>query len=151
MTEASKHAQEVFQTARERIAQARATLGRQPRRLQAGYRDMADHHPFVLGALAFVAGAAVAASLRRTQIEDRIMGEYRDAALEEAERRARAELQRGAAAAKAVLSPSEDESSDDQTETDVDASERDTDRDSASSSSPDASAAQRKPGSLPLN
>lgn len=115
MTEASKHAQEVFQTARERIAQARATLGQQPKRLQAGYRDMADHHPFVLGALAFVAGAAVAASLRRTQIEDRVMGEYRDAALEEAERLARSELQRGAAAAKAALAPADDdESSDDQ-------------------------------------
>ncbi len=146
MTEASKHAQEVFQTARERIAQARETLAQQPKRLQAGYRDMADHHPFVLGALAFVAGAAVAASLRRTQIEDKIMGEYRDAALEEAERRARSELQRGAAAAKAALIPSgKEESSDDQMEMEADTSgrERDRDRDSPSSSSPDTSAAQR--------
>jgi hypothetical protein len=137
MTEASKHAQEVFQTARERIAQARETLGQQPKRLQAGYHDLADNHPFVLGALAFVAGAAVAASLRRTQIEDRIMGEYRDAALEEAERRARSELHRGAAAAKAALTPSgEGESPDEQLEMEKDSSgrDRDMDRDAASSS-----------------
>lgn len=143
MTEASKHAQEVFQTARERIAQARATLGQQPKRLQAGYRDMADNHPFVLGALAFVAGAAVAASLRRTQIEDRVMGEYRDAALEEAERLACAELQRGAAAAKAALAPSgDDESSDDQMAMEGDTS--DGTRDSMASSSGDTSPGQRE-------
>jgi hypothetical protein len=73
------------------------------------------------------------------------MGEYRDAALEEAERRARSELQRGAAAAKAALTPSgEDESSDTQPdqETDSSGNGRDMNRESASSS--DTAAPQRE-------
>ncbi len=145
MTEASNHAQEVFQTARERIAQARETLSRQPKRLQAGYQDLADNHPFILGAFAFVAGAAVAASLRRTQLEDKIMGEYRDEVLDEAGRRALAELNHGLAAAKTVLTSSgDDESSDDQTEMEIDSSGNEHDTEGDSTSSRDTSAAQRE-------
>jgi hypothetical protein len=145
MTDASKHAQEVFQTARERIAQARETLGQQPRRIKAGYQDVTENHPFVLGALAFVAGAAIAASLRRTQIENEVLGEYRDGALDEAGRRARAELQRGVATAKSALNSSEDENSpDDQMEMEIEGSDQDTGQKSESATSGDTSSPQRE-------
>lgn len=145
MTEASRHAQEVFRTARERVAQARQTLGQQPRRIQAGYQDMTENHPFVIGALAFVAGAALAASLRRTQVENQVLGEYRDGALEEAERRARSQLQRGVETAKSALNSSgqegsSDGQSDDQMEMKIEGADEDADRNSDSpSSSRDAS------------
>lgn len=103
MSEANQHAQEVFQRARERVAHARYTLAQQPQRIQAGARDLADHHPFMLGAIAFVAGAVIAASLKRTHIEDEWMGEYRDRALAEAEHLARSELQHGAESAREAL------------------------------------------------
>jgi ElaB/YqjD/DUF883 family membrane-anchored ribosome-binding protein len=145
MTDASRRAQEVFQTARERVAQARESLAQQPKRLQSGYQDLTENHPLVLGAIAFVAGAAVAATLRRTQIENEMMGEYRDEAFEEAERRARSGLNRGVETAKSALTRSgEDESPDNQMEMEVDGSSRDRDMThrSESSSSPDTPASQ---------
>jgi hypothetical protein len=103
MSDANRHAQEVFQRARERVAHARRTLAQQPRRMQAGAHQMAEQHPFMLGAIAFVAGAAIAASLKRTRLEDDMMGDYRDQALSEAESRARAELDQGIASARTAL------------------------------------------------
>jgi len=103
LSEADQHAREVFQRARERVARARRIVAQQPKRVKAGAQDMAEHHPLMLGAIAFVAGAAIAASMKRSRIEDQMMGDYRDQALAEAETRVRTELDRGVTTARSAL------------------------------------------------
>jgi hypothetical protein len=74
-----------------------------------------DRQPLAAGALAFAAGAAIAAALPRTQMEDDYFGERSDQFLEDAERlfeEERAKLGRVAKAtadeAKAVMSEKAD-------------------------------------------
>jgi ElaB/YqjD/DUF883 family membrane-anchored ribosome-binding protein len=99
----SEHAQEVFRRAREQVAHARRIIAQQPKRVTATAQDMVEHHPFVLGALAFAAGAAVAASLKRTRIEDDMMGSHRDQVLGEAQDRVRSHLEEGVASVRSAL------------------------------------------------
>lgn len=108
MSEADEYARGVFQRARERVASARRTIAQQPKRVQANAQEMAEHHPFLLGAVAFVAGAAIAASLKRSRIEDEMMGDYRDQALAEAETRLRTEVNQGATSVRSALEQSDE-------------------------------------------
>jgi ElaB/YqjD/DUF883 family membrane-anchored ribosome-binding protein len=106
MSEADEHARDVFRRTREQVARARRRIAQQPKRMQAKAQDMAEHHPFMLGAVAFVAGAAIAASLKRSRIEDEMMGDYRDQALAEAETHLRTELHHGTESMRTALEQS---------------------------------------------
>lgn len=108
MSEADEHAREVFRRTREQVARARRSIAQQPKRMQAKAQDMAEHHPFMLGAVAFVAGAAIAASLKRSRIEDEMMGDYRDQAVAEAEAQLRTGLDHGAESMRTALEQSDE-------------------------------------------
>jgi hypothetical protein len=102
--------------ARERAMEARHDLSRRWDRGSRSASDAYDRQPLAAGALAFAAGAAVAAALPRTQMEDEYLGDYSDQLLEEAERvfqDERAKLGRVARAtadeAKAVMSEKSEE------------------------------------------
>ena len=72
--------------ARERAVEARHQMARQWDRQSRAAAGAYDRQPLAAGALAFAAGAAVAAALPRTRIEDEYMGDQSDTLLEEAER-----------------------------------------------------------------
>lgn len=112
MSDMGTRTHHAFRHARDGIARAGSTLGQQPRRIREGYQDLAEHHPFVLGAVAFAIGAGIAASLRSSRIEDRVMGDLRDQAVDDAAHRARAELQRGMGSVRSALTEQEDETRD---------------------------------------
>jgi ElaB/YqjD/DUF883 family membrane-anchored ribosome-binding protein len=99
----SEHAQEVFRRAREQVAHARRIIAQQPKRVTATAQDMVERHPFVLGALAFAAGAAIAATLKRSRIEDEMMGSHRDQVLDEAQDRVRSHLEEGVASVRSAV------------------------------------------------
>ncbi len=97
--------------AREKAMEARHHLAREWDRRSRSAVNAFDRQPLAAGALAFAAGAAVAAALPRTRIEDEYLGEHSDHLMEEAERvfeEERAKLGRVAKAtaeeAKAVMS-----------------------------------------------
>jgi hypothetical protein len=89
--------------ARESVARVGTTVGEQSRHLRDGYLDLVERQPLMLGAIAFAAGAVVAAGLRRTRLEDEAMGNLRDRAVDDAEMRARSELKRGTTAVQSAL------------------------------------------------
>jgi hypothetical protein len=102
--------------ARERAVEARHQIARQWDRRSRSAVNAFDRQPLAAGALAFAAGAAIAAALPRTQMEDDYFGEQSDRYLEDAERifeEERAKLGRVAKAtaeeAKAVMSEKADE------------------------------------------
>ena len=64
--------------------------------------DALSEYPLVAGALAFAAGAAVAALLPRTRMEDRAVGTYSDRLMAEAERIFAEEKSRAASALRAA-------------------------------------------------
>lgn len=64
--------------------------------------DLYEDQPLIGGALAFAVGAAVAAALPRTQVEDDYLGEQSDAAIAEAERVFREEKDKLTEVAKAA-------------------------------------------------
>ena len=66
---------------------------------------MPDLVPYII---AFVAGAAIAASLKRSRIEDEMMGDYRDQAVAEAETHLRAGLHHGAESMRTALEQSDE-------------------------------------------
>lgn len=72
--------------ARERAVEARHQMARQWDRQSRAAAGAYDRQPLAAGALAFAAGAAIAAALPRTRIEDEYMGDQSDTLLEEAER-----------------------------------------------------------------
>jgi hypothetical protein len=72
--------------ARERAMEARHQLARQWDRQSRAAMGAYDRQPLAAGALAFAAGAAVAAALPRTRMEDEYLGEQSDRLMEEAER-----------------------------------------------------------------
>jgi gas vesicle protein len=72
--------------AREKAMEARHQLSREWDRRSRSAVNAYDRQPLAAGALAFAAGAAIAAALPRTQFEDEYMGEQSDHLLEEAER-----------------------------------------------------------------
>jgi len=88
------HARQVFQRTREQVARARRLIAQQPKRVSAEAHDIVQHHPFIIGAIAFAAGAAIAASMKRSRLEDELIGGYRDQAYATVEERARTELER---------------------------------------------------------
>lgn len=102
--------------ARERAVEARHQIARQWDRRSRSAVNAFDRQPLAAGALAFAAGAAVAAALPRTQMEDDYFGERSDQFLEDAERifeEERAKLGRVAKAtadeARAVMSEKAEE------------------------------------------
>jgi hypothetical protein len=105
--------------ARERAVEARHQIARQWDRRSRSAVNAFDRQPLAAGALAFAAGAAVAAALPRTRMEDDYFGEQSDQFLEEAERifeEERAKLGRVAKAtadeARAVMSEKAEEMKD---------------------------------------
>lgn len=72
--------------ARERAMEARHQLARQWDRQSRAAMGAYDRQPLAAGALAFAAGAAVAAALPRTRMEDEYLGDQSDRLMEEAER-----------------------------------------------------------------
>jgi len=72
--------------ARERAVEARHQMARQWHRQSRAAMGAYDRQPLAAGALAFAAGAAIAAALPRTRIEDDYLGDQSDRLLEEAER-----------------------------------------------------------------
>ncbi len=85
--------------ARHRVRQARAAAIAAQQHLEETMSEAADRarrtthdNPLLVGALAFAAGAAVAALLPRTDTEDRAIGAYRDQMFDEADRVFREEL-----------------------------------------------------------
>jgi hypothetical protein len=72
--------------AREKAMEARHQLSREWDRRSRSAVNAFDRQPLAAGALAFAAGAAVAAALPRTRFEDDYLGEHSDHLLEEAER-----------------------------------------------------------------
>ncbi len=95
--------------ARDRIRQAReaaisvhARAEAEARRAAAAARATAHDNPLLVGALALAAGAALAAMLPRTQVEDRTIGGHRDRLFDEADRVFREEKAKLTSAAEAV-------------------------------------------------
>lgn len=100
--------QTMFHTARDGLAHAGEFLSEQPKRFRAGYGNLAEHHPFILGTAAFAVGAALAAGLPRTRVEDEVVGDLSDRTVAEARARARAELQEGVDALRSVTAQTAD-------------------------------------------
>ncbi|OSP52954.1 DUF3618 domain-containing protein [Pseudoruegeria sp. SK021] len=72
--------------AREKAVEARDAAAEYGRRGRDKAADFYDEQPLVAGALALAVGAAIAAALPRTQVEDHYMGSQSDTLIEEAER-----------------------------------------------------------------
>jgi hypothetical protein len=72
--------------ARERAVEARHQMARQWDRQSRAAMGAYDRQPLAAGALAFAAGAAIAAALPRTRMEDEYFGDQSDRLMEEAER-----------------------------------------------------------------
>lgn len=77
--------------ARERAYAAALRAERVGRSAVTEPRQMMEDHPIVAGAVAFALGAAVAAALPRTDVEDQAFGAERDRMMDEATRLLRAE------------------------------------------------------------
>jgi hypothetical protein len=82
----SEDARRRIVSARERAIEARHQMSRQWDRQTRAAAGMYDRQPLAAAALAFAAGAALAAALPRTRIEDEYMGDQSDSLLHEAER-----------------------------------------------------------------
>jgi len=72
--------------AREQAIEARHQMARQWSRQSRAAKGAYDRQPLAAGALAFAAGAAVAAALPRTRMEDEYIGDQSDRLMEDAER-----------------------------------------------------------------
>lgn len=82
----SEAARERVIAARQRAIEARGQASRAMHRGTDSATDMFERQPLVIGALAFAVGAAVAALLPKTKVEDSYLGARRDALMDEAER-----------------------------------------------------------------
>ena len=71
-------------------------------RAEETFMDTLEREPLIIGALGIAVGAAVAAALPSTPIEDRYVGPLRDKALDEGKTRARQALETGKQAASAA-------------------------------------------------
>ncbi|WP_430449648.1 DUF3618 domain-containing protein [Rhodophyticola sp.] len=82
----SEEARNRVVTARQHAWDSYQATQRHARTGQRRAAELYDDQPLIGGALAFAVGAAVAAALPRTQMEDDYLGEQSDAAIAEAER-----------------------------------------------------------------
>jgi hypothetical protein len=89
--------------AREAAMNARAEVEAKTRMAADAARGTARENPLLIGALAFAAGAALAAALPRTSVENRTIGAQRDQLFDEAERIYREERAKLAEAAQQAL------------------------------------------------
>ncbi|GIT92046.1 hypothetical protein JANAI62_25030 [Jannaschia pagri] len=90
-------------SAREAAIAAQAQVQEQAKTAAQKARDTARDNPLLIGVLAFAAGAAIAAALPRTRIEDQTFGQHRDRLFDEADRLLRDELAKATAAAEDAL------------------------------------------------
>ena len=96
----SEAARERVIAARQKAVEFRAYAARQANSGVTHGRDFVQQHPIVVGAGVLALGAAIAASLPRTRIEDDRFGKYSDDLVAEAERVAREEMEKAKAAAR---------------------------------------------------
>lgn len=82
----SDQARDRIIAARQRAVEAREAAAHQARRGRDRAVDLFEEQPLIAGALALAAGAAVAAALPRSRVEDDYLGERSDAAMAEAQR-----------------------------------------------------------------
>lgn len=87
-------ARDTIVAAREKAYAARISAERLGRRAMAQPQQVLEEYPLVSGAVAFAVGAAVAAALPRTQVEDRYMGSESDRLMAEARHLFRTEKDR---------------------------------------------------------
>lgn len=89
--------------ARERAYHARDAALDHARQSGRKASEMYEQQPLIAGALAVALGAAVAAALPRTRVEDRYLGEESDALMDEAERIFEQERDKATKVAKAAM------------------------------------------------
>ncbi|MGJ8545959.1 MAG: DUF3618 domain-containing protein [Sulfitobacter sp.] len=82
----SQEARDRVIAARERAVEARAAANSYARQTRDRAADVYDDQPLVAGALALAVGAAIAAALPRSRVEDAYLGDHSDALISEAER-----------------------------------------------------------------
>lgn len=85
-------ARERVRAARRSAIAAQSEVQARARQAATGVSRAASDNPLLIGALAFAAGAAVAAALPRTRIEDRTLGQHRDRLFDRADAVLRDEL-----------------------------------------------------------
>ena len=98
----SDGARERVIAARERAYSARLSAERMAREGGDYARDTYREHPLAMGAVAMAAGAAAAAALPRTRLEDRTFGAESDRMMEEAREMLQAERERAERVARGV-------------------------------------------------
>ncbi|MEJ6392172.1 hypothetical protein V8J82_02830 [Gymnodinialimonas sp. 2305UL16-5] len=89
--------------AREAAINAHSQAEYHARRTAAAARQTAHDNPLLIGALAFVAGAALAAALPRSSVENRAIGAHRDRLFDEADRIFREEVEKAKTVAKEAV------------------------------------------------
>ena len=94
--------------ARERAVEARREAIRAARRGGQAAGDFFERQPLVAGALAFAAGAAIAALLPRTRLENEYLGQYSDDLIRQAEDIYAEEKERAKAAVNTAVAEARD-------------------------------------------
>jgi gas vesicle protein len=92
-----------IRAAREAAISAQSQVDYHARRAASAARETARENPLLLGALAFAAGAVVAAALPRSSVENRTIGAQRDRLFDEADRVFRAEVAAAKSAARDAM------------------------------------------------
>lgn len=98
----SSTASSAAQRARSAASTARQQAVHYGHRAEETFMETLDREPLIIGALGVAVGAAVAASLPSTPIEDRYVGPWRDRALDEGKTRAREGLRQAKEVARAT-------------------------------------------------
>ncbi|WP_425093463.1 hypothetical protein [Tropicimonas sp. S265A] len=98
--------------AREAAIKAQEEVQYRAKAAAASARQTAHENPLLIGALAFAAGAAIAAALPRTQIENRTIGGHRDRLFDEADRVLREETTKLKAQAETAVAKGQEKAKD---------------------------------------
>ncbi|MBF9044337.1 hypothetical protein HKCCE4037_13420 [Rhodobacterales bacterium HKCCE4037] len=97
-----------IRAAREAAIEAHGQVEYHARRTATAARQTARENPLLVGALAFAAGALVAATLPRTSAENRAVGAHRDRLFDEADRVFREEVEKAKLAARDAVAKGEE-------------------------------------------
>lgn len=92
-----------IRAAREAAIEAQARVEYHASRTASAARQTAHENPLLIGALAFAAGAVIAAALPRTSTENRAIGAQRDRLFDEADRVFREEVEKAKSAAQDAM------------------------------------------------
>lgn len=98
----SSTASSAAQRARTAASSARQQAVHYGHRAEETFMETLDREPLIIGALGVAVGAAVAASLPSTPVEDRYVGPWRDRALDEGKTRAREGMRQAKEVARAA-------------------------------------------------